>query len=410
MRLVHLSDLHLGYRQYQRLTPAGINQREADVAGTFRRAIEATIALAPDLVLIGGDVFHTVRPTNTAIMHAFRQFARLRSLLPKAEIVMVAGNHDTPRTAETGCILRLFADLGLHVVDNAPQRINLPELGLSVLAVPDVPGMSQLALDPDPAAARNVLLLHGEVEGMLPKWAALADRAPVEISTEQLGAHRWDYVALGHYHVYRRVAENAYYSGSIDYTSANSWGELVEERAAGIAGKGLIEHDLSTGAHRFHPLPPARPLLDLPPLAGRGMSSADLDRAIRERIDGADGGIDEKIVRLIVRDVPRHVARELDFKAIREYKRRALHFHLDARKPEIVRLSASGAPVRRPSLVETLEQRLRERPVDAAIDRDALVALGLRYLREADVANAPVPVAAFDAAGARDAADPQAGA
>jgi hypothetical protein len=32
LRLVHLADLHLGYRQYQRLTPRGINQREADVA------------------------------------------------------------------------------------------------------------------------------------------------------------------------------------------------------------------------------------------------------------------------------------------------------------------------------------------------------------------------------------------
>ena len=400
MRLVHLSDLHLGFRQYQRLTPAGINQREADVAGTFRRAVEATVALAPDLVLIGGDVFHTVRPTNTAIMHAFKQFARLRALLPRAEIVMVAGNHDTPRTAETGCILRLFADLGLHVVDNAPQRLSFPALGLSVLAVPDVPGMPQLALDPDPAAERNVLLLHGEVEGMLPRWAAMADRAPVEITAEQLGAHRWDYVALGHYHVYRKVADNAYYSGSIDYTSANSWGELVEERASGLAGKGLIEHDLAAGTHRFHPLPTSRPLVDLPPLAGRGMTAADLDRAIRERVESIEGGIDDKIVRLVARDVPRHVARELDYRAIREFKRRALHFHLDARKPDIVRLSASGAPVRRPSLVQTVEQRLRERPVDPSVDREALVALGLHYLREADASGAATPVAAADGDGA----------
>jgi DNA repair exonuclease SbcCD nuclease subunit len=397
VRLVHLSDLHLGYRQYQRLTPAGINQREADIAGTFRRAVDATIAIAPDLVLIGGDVFHTVRPTNTAIMHAFRQFSRLRALLPDAEIVMVAGNHDTPRSAETGCILRLFADLGLHVVDNAPQRLAFPARGLSVLAVPDVPGMPQLALDPDPAAERNVLLLHGEVEGMLPKWAAMAERAPVEITTEQLGAHRWDYVALGHYHVYRRVAENAYYSGSIDYTSANAWGELVEERDAGLPGKGIIEHDLATGAHRLHPLPPARALVDLPPVAARGMNAADVDRAIRERVEAVPGGIDDKIVRLVVRDVPRHVAHELDFRAIREYKRRALHFHVDARKPEIVRLSASGAPVRRPSLVETVEQRLRERPVQPGVDRDALVALGLHYLREADVVGAPAAAGALDA-------------
>ena len=50
MRLVHLSDLHLGFRQYQRLTPRGINQREADVAQSFTRAIDKIIELAPEIV------------------------------------------------------------------------------------------------------------------------------------------------------------------------------------------------------------------------------------------------------------------------------------------------------------------------------------------------------------------------
>ena len=109
MRLVHLSDLHLGYRQYQRLTPAGLNQREADVARAMQRAIDATIALAPDVVVLAGDIFHTVRPSNPAILFAFHQFARLTRELPRATVVMVAGNHDTPRAAETGGILRLFA-------------------------------------------------------------------------------------------------------------------------------------------------------------------------------------------------------------------------------------------------------------------------------------------------------------
>ena len=108
MRLVHLSDLHLGFRQYQRLTPTGVNQREADVSRSFRRAVERTIELAPDLVVIGGDVFHTVRPSNPAILDAFRQFTRLRQALPGSDVVMVAGNHDAPKTSETGCILRLF--------------------------------------------------------------------------------------------------------------------------------------------------------------------------------------------------------------------------------------------------------------------------------------------------------------
>ena len=384
MRLVHLSDLHLGFRQYQRLTPAGINQREADVAGSFRRAVDRVIELRPEVVVIAGDVFHTVRPSNPAILQAFKLFTRLRASLPDTLVVMVAGNHDAPKTSETGCILRLFLELGIHVVDAEPQRLDFPERGLSILAVPDVPGVPRVALTPDAAARYNVLLLHGEVEGMLPKHATPIDRAPMEISKEELGAAQWNYVALGHYHVYREIAPNAYYSGSIDYTSANAWGELVEERTAGIAGKGIIEHDLATGAHTFHPLPPSRPLVDLTPLSAKGMTAAELDAAVRESVERVPGGIDDRIVRLIVRDVPRHVARELDHKALREYKRRALHFHLDTRRPEILRTSMSGAPGRRPSLAETVREKLSTRLLSSDVDRDALVALGLKYLEEAD--------------------------
>lgn len=383
MRLVHLADLHLGYRQYQRQTPTGINQREADVAGAFKRALDHVVTLEPDLVLMAGDVFHSVRPTNPAILHAFHQLARLRTALPRAAIVIVAGNHDTPRSTETGCILRLFEPLGIHVVDGAAQRLDLPAQQVSVLAVPDVPGV-RVKLDPHPAARYNVLLLHGEVEGMLPPSAAAAERSAVEISAEEIGAARWSYVALGHYHVHREIAPNAFYSGSIEYTSANTWGELREERDAGVPGKGFIEYDLDRRTHVFHHVPPARPLVDLPALGARGLDAAGLDAAIRERVESCPGGIDDKIVRLVVRDAPRHVVRELDHKALRDFKRRALHFHLDTRRPEVVRLVGQGAPVRRPSLAETVREKLRARVLDADIDRDALVELGLGYLRQAE--------------------------
>src|SRR3954465_15982681 len=100
MRLVHLADIHLGFRQYQRQTPTGINQREADVAASLKRVIDAARALRPDLVLIAGDVFHTVRPTDPAILHAFLEFARLRRELPDARIVMVEGHGGTTGRAE----------------------------------------------------------------------------------------------------------------------------------------------------------------------------------------------------------------------------------------------------------------------------------------------------------------------
>jgi DNA repair exonuclease SbcCD nuclease subunit len=390
MRLVHLSDLHLGFRQYQRLTTRGINQREWDVADAFRRAIDRTIAIAPQLVVVAGDVFHNVRPTNAAILQAYRQFSRLRSALPNAEVVICAGNHDTPRTLEVGGILALFGELGMRVADTKADRIHLPALDCSVLAVPDVP-VSRPALVPDPAAKWNVLLLHGEVAGVIPAGAATADRAAVELTREELGASRWNYVALGHYHVHRQVDTNAWYSGSIEYTSANPWGELKEQRDANVPGKGFVEHDLATGEHRFHHLDGARRLLDLPSIVARGMSAADLDAAIARTIDQVPGGIDDQVVRLVVRDCPRHVARELDHKTLREYKRRALHFHLDTRRPEIVRLTASGSPVRRPSLLETVQEKLQNRILSSDIDREALVALGLHYLREAEAMAVAAP-------------------
>ena len=157
MRLVHLSDLHLGYRQYQRLTPGGVNQREADVAATFRTAIDRVIALRPDVIVVAGDVFHTVRPTNQAILHAFIQFGRLVQALPNAITILVAGNHDTPRSTESGGILQLFAQLGLQVVDREPRRFSFPERGLSILAVPDVPNMVRPSLTPDPEDRKSVV-------------------------------------------------------------------------------------------------------------------------------------------------------------------------------------------------------------------------------------------------------------
>jgi hypothetical protein len=335
-----------------------------------------------------------VRPTNPAILHGFRQLARLRLAIPDALVVMIAGNHDTPRSSETGCILSLFRDsIGIHVVDREPQRLAFPEHDLAVLCVPDVPG-PKTSLVPDPAYKYNVLLLHGEVQGMMPAHVTMPDRTAVAISKEELGASRWTYVALGHYHVYRQIAPNAYYAGSIDYTSANGWGELYEERLAGIPGKGFIEQDLETGEHTFHSMPPVRPLIDLPPVSARGLTVAEVDERIRSTIEQCEGGVDDKIVRLVVGALARHIARGLGHKALREFKRRALHFHLDTRRPEVVRLQGQASPGRRPSLADVVREKLSSRLLEGDINREELVELGLRYLRAAE--SAGVGVASLD--------------
>jgi DNA repair protein SbcD/Mre11 len=391
LRLVHLADLHLGFRQYQRLAPSGINQREVDVARTFERAVERIIALRPDLVLVAGDVFHTVRPTNTAIVHAFRQFLRLRQALPDAVVVIVAGNHDTPRAVETGGILSLFGELGVHVAATAARRIQIPNHDLEILAVPDVAG-DRPSLAPNPVMRFNVLVLHGEVEGVVPRQDWWGERKPMAIPIADLRAESWSYVALGHYHVYRHVAANAYYSGSLEYASSNIWGELNEERAHRIPAKGFVEHDLASGTHVFHTIEPARPVVDLAPIHAHGMTAPELDAAIRDAANACDGGIDGKIVRLRVMDVPRYIARSLDHRALRDCRRRALHFHLDLRRPDVVRAHAPISGGRRASLADLLRDALRSRHLDRDIDREELVGLGLRYLRDAETVETPLLV------------------
>lgn len=385
MRLVHLSDLHLGYRQFQRQTAAGINQREADVALVFRTAIDKVIDLRPDLVLFAGDVFHNVRPPNPAILLAFTQFSRLVQALPDATVVMVAGNHDAPRSAETVCILRLFAPLGIHVVDAEARRLTFPERNLAVLAVPDTLA-ARPALTPDPGYRHNVLVMHSELRGVIPLSNADTERAALQVDPDDIGYDRWSYVAMGEYHVHRKLHANAFYSGSLEYTSFNIWGELQEEKEARLPGKGIVEFDLERRKKTFHPLAPARRLIDLPPLDARGMAAAEVDAIIRDHVATWPGGIDDGIVRQVVLDIPRHVSRELDQKALREYKRRALSFQLEPRRPEILRQQASGAAGRRASLTDTVRDWLAARTLPPDVPRDALVELGLRYLKEAETA------------------------
>ncbi len=130
-------------------------------------------------------------------------------------------------------------------------------------------------------------------------------------------------------------------------------------------------------------------------MSARDLAPAELDERIRSAVDACDGGIDDRIVRLLVRDVPRHIARELDHKAIREYKRTALNFHLDLRRPEALRLHGTGAPGRRPSLNEIVRERLMTRPLDSEIDRGVLVKRALEYLDEAESTTAPSTLVEF---------------
>ncbi|MGH7605716.1 MAG: metallophosphoesterase family protein [Gemmatimonadales bacterium] len=404
MKLAHLADLHLGFRQFDRQTPRGTNQREADVAEAFRRAVDDVIQQAPHLVVIAGDIFHSVRPTNAAILFCFQQLQRLRTSLPDTPIVAIAGEHDTPRSTETGTILRLYEALGVEIAVDAPRRIVFPALDCAVLAVPHqaLARADRPALRPEPGGARfNVLVTHG-VHGGLGEERGTLEYGGALLSRETLAPEKWDYIALGHYHTARPIATNAWYAGSVEYLPPNPWGQQQDEAAdrggsgerargqgrgaaagaeRGRVGKGYLLVELPAARVTFRPIAPARRHIDLQAIAGAGLSAKELDALIAERVRAAKPAIDDQIVRLVVWDVPRATARDLDHAAIRAFKARALNFQLDVRRPEAERAALSALPAgKRQTLPETLREFLGRRPLDAELNRETFVRLGVEYL------------------------------
>ena len=385
MRIAHLADMHLGFRQFQRLDASGVNQREADVAAAFRRAVDTVIAQRPDAVVLAGDLFHSVRPTNRAIIEAFTGLRRLREALPAAPVVLIAGNHDTPRSVEAGSILKLMGTVGVDVVDDAPRRLDYPALDLSVLAVPHASLLGARAPGEwrrDDRFRHNVLVLHPEVPGLFPEGVTDYGGARVELS--ELTSGGFDYVALGHYHIVSEVAPRVWYSGSLEYTSHDIWGEWREERRHGLT-KGFLVADLGTGGVERVNLAPTRRIADLEWLDAAGMTAAELDTTIHGRLVEVPSGLDGAVVRLVVKNVPSALAHALNHEALRPWRAAALHLHLDLRRPEPPeRLVGVGAPTSAHPLAEVVADFLGRRPLDADLDRARLVSLGREYLEEVE--------------------------
>lgn len=378
MKIAHLADLHLGYRAYHRVNARGGNLREADVADAFRQAVNRIIEVRPDLVLVAGDVFHTVRPGNNAIADAFRQFSLLADRLPDTPVVMIAGNHDSPRSADTGNILNLFREIdGVRVVCEECRSIRLPEIDTSILCLPHVAlaGGEEVRMEPDPGSKHNLLMLHGTIEGETAdaKLRYMSEYGGAVIPEGKIDPSLWDYVALGHYHLCEELAPNMWYSGGLERTSANIWFEREE--------KGFLVFSTRSRRAEFEPVE-TRAMIDLPRIEAAGLGAEELDETIRTVVERIPDGLRGKIVRLVIHDAPRAVVRELNHKRIREWKSEAVHFHLDARPPEARRRTGAHAPVRRQTLQEQVASYLRKdwKLRDSRVEKERLVEMGVAYV------------------------------
>jgi DNA repair protein SbcD/Mre11 len=134
----------------------------------------------------------------------------------------------------------------------------------------------------------------------------------------------------------------------------------------------------------FRPVPAARRVFDLDPIEASGRNAADIDQMIQERVEGIRGGLADQIVRLIVYNIPRHVGRELNHTTIRDYKAKALHFHLDLRRPDQERATGLIVAGQRQTLRQILTGYLHNRALPAELDRDAFQRLGVEVFDDVE--------------------------
>lgn len=329
MRYAALSDLHLGYRGNGRMV-AGRNQRELDVEAAWYEAVQRIMAEKPDLCLIAGDCFHSVRPS----FHAVRAFQDgVHAMWEEGiDVVIIGGNHESPRTVET-LTPNVVARPNAYVLTK-PEQILIQTRGREMVAVSCLPfvglGEEQVYnVEPNPVADVNVLLIHAAVQtsavaGALPP--VYGGAAAYDVGRE---AERWDVIACGDFHEFRRLhpTRAAFYSGSIERTSSNIWQEH--------APKGFVLGDTSTGAIEFVEIP-TRPMadydlgdFDLPPGAG----AEDVNQCLARMLD-PDFPYTDALVRFKVDSFPRGERDAIDWRLVDCLKEKHVHFLLDLRVAE----------------------------------------------------------------------------
>jgi exonuclease SbcD len=247
MRILHTSDWHLG----QTLHNFDRSSEHADFLLWLLDTLEHT---QTDALLIAGDIFDNANPSAAAQRQLYHFLTAARQRIPNLEIVLIAGNHDSPTRLEApNPLLQLFS---ANVVGQ-PSRLLEGAVDVTRLVIPlhdrsgqvqawclaipflrpaDVPRVVTQA----DAFAAGVALLHQQALAHAltlrqPGQALIAmghchavggqpslesERRIVIGGAEAYSADLFDptlaYVALGHLHLAQRVGgqERLRYSGS----------------------------------------------------------------------------------------------------------------------------------------------------------------------------------------------------
>ena len=378
MRFVHIADTHLGFSAFNKLDPdTGMNLRERLFYDNFLESVREIIRQRPEAVVHAGDLFDRVRPKT----RAYTTVLEALELLKDAGIPLVAisGNHSMPKTRYTPSP---FEVLEFHAADlHAAYRYRYERVELGDVTFHLIPNMLHAgdygtAFDDLEwsASGANVLVTHG-LASVLRDWR-LRTVAEHELSATMLSPD-FDYIALGHFHGQRQVAENAWYSGSLEFCS---YAEIADTKG------GLIV-DTSTGEVRHLPLPHT-PMVDLGTIRCEGKDAAEVNGKVQGILDG---DLDPGSMYLLTLDtVARDVAGRLDQKEIARARDRVLDLKIKVTMAEESAPSFEGRDVAAVDFMEEFERFLAKKELSPEA-REFVQKKGMHALRSALERHAEAP-------------------
>lgn len=369
MKIVHIGDTHLGFRQLHRVNDAGRNVREQDVYDAFKRAIELIVRLRPAAVVHAGDLFDSFHPSTAAINVALDGFDRLSEAGIPA--VVIAGNHSTPRVVAAEHVFELLRRFGsIHFIHHGAPIVDLGELAVHGVAHNNnAKAMGDAIRDARPSSEHrfNVLVAHTGLDRI--KQLVGSESGSVSLPGSVLQeALAFDYVALGHYHAFNPAGDNAAWCGSLERLS---W--------ADDAAKGIVEVDLAANCHSanfvtLHPID-VRPQVRLDAINAATLGDGDLTAAIIARADGHE--LDGAMVALDVVNVTAAQWSAIDRNRVDDAFRSCLHFEYT---PDL--MGASDMTDAPPALREFLLDWPGVR--DKRLDTDEFIARAEGCLAQAD--------------------------
>ena len=209
---MHLADLHLGAPLSYLGDKAA--RRSGEIESTLVRAIESAPEHNVHAILIAGDLFDSFNPPTELVSRVKEAFKKAAGV----PIILIPGTHDSYRYSR--CVYRHTEFPGADVLAD-PGRPLLKKLNGYDIHFYGFSGGRQTVGDA-PAFSRgsesgmHVALVHGPV-AEADHW----DSAPRDypLTPKDIEASGFDYIALGHYHNFRRYRfgkTTAVYPGTLE--------------------------------------------------------------------------------------------------------------------------------------------------------------------------------------------------